>query len=73
MKSGYEVESNIIRILGYVAEVEDDEFAEKHNRSGYHILALFIIDMKTKQMAMVPGSELQIKEWMNGKMPKAEK
>ena len=25
--------------------------------------------MKTKQMAMLPGSELQIKEWMNGKIP----
>lgn len=73
VKSGYEVEGNIMRILGYVAEVENDEFAEKHNKSGYHILALCVIDMKTKQMAMVPGSELQIKEWMNGKIPKAEK
>lgn len=73
VKSGYEVKDNIIRILGYVAKVENDEIAEKYNKTDYHILAFCIIDMKTKQIAMLPGSELQIKEWMNGKIPTAEK
>src|SRR5690554_2925574 len=68
IKSGYEVKDNIIRVLGYVAEVGDDEFAEKYNRTDFHILVFCVIDMKTKQMAMLPGSELQIKQWMNGKI-----
>jgi hypothetical protein len=29
VKSGYEVEGNIVRILGYVAKVENDDFAER--------------------------------------------
>jgi len=73
VKSGYEVKDNIIRILGYVAKVNNDKIAEKYNKTGYHILAFCVIDMKTKQIAMMPGSELQIKEWMNGKIPKSEK
>ncbi|ALJ00725.1 hypothetical protein DC20_19260 [Rufibacter tibetensis] len=71
--SGYEVKGNILRILGYVAKAENDEFAAKHNKADYHILAFCIIDLKTKQMAMLPGSELQVKQWVSGEIPKAEK
>lgn len=74
VKSGYEKEGKILRILGYVSEVEnDDKFAKKYNNTKYHILAFCVIDMESKQMAMLPGSELQIKEWISGKIPKAEK
>lgn len=70
VKSGYEVKGNILRILGYVAKTGNDEYAKKYNNTDYHILAFCIIDLKSKQMAMLPGSELQIKEWMNGKIPR---
>jgi len=73
VNSGYEKEGQIIRLLGYVSEVIDDEIAEKYNQTDYHILAFCIIDMESKQMAMMPGSELQVKEWMNGTIPKGEK
>ena len=73
VKSGYEIKDNIIRVLGYVSEVGKDKFAKKYNKTKFHILAFCVIDMKTKQIAMLPGSELQIKEWMNGKVPKGEK
>ena len=73
IKSGYEIKDNIIRVLGYVSKVEKDKFAKKYNKTDFHILAFCVIDMKTKQTAMLPGSELQINEWMNGKIPKAEK
>lgn len=72
VNSGYEVKGNILRILGYVSKTENDEFAKKYNKTDYHILAFCIIDIKSKQMAMLPGSELQIKEWMNGKIPRKE-
>ncbi|PKQ46759.1 hypothetical protein CSW08_01250 [Confluentibacter flavum] len=73
VKSGFEKEGKILRLLGYVSEVGNDEIAKKYNDSDHHILAFCIIEMDTKQMSMLPGSELQIKEWMNGTIPKAEK
>lgn len=72
VNSGYEKEGNILRLLGYVSEVEKDEIAEKYNKTDYHVLAFCVIDMDSKQMAMMPGSELQVKEWMNGKIPIAK-
>lgn len=71
--SGFEIKDNIIRILGYVSEVGNDEFAKEHNSTDYHVLAFCIIDIKTKQMSMLPGSELQIKEWLNGSIPSSGK
>lgn len=73
VKSGYEVKDNIVRILGYVSKIEDDDLSKKYNKTDYHILPFCIIDMKTKQMSIIPGSELQIKEWMGGKIPTARK
>jgi len=74
VKSKYENEGKILRILGYVSKVEkDDEFAKKYNDTQYHILGFCVIDMESKQMAMLPGTEMQIKEWISGKIPKAEK
>jgi len=73
VNSGYEKEGKIIRLLGYVSKVENDEVAETYNKTDYHILAFCVIDMDSKQMAMMPGSNLQVKEWMNGTIPKGEK
>jgi len=73
VKSGYEKEGKILRLLGYVSKVENDKIAEKYNKTAYHILVLCVIDMESKQMAMIPGSEIQIKEWMSGSIPKGEK
>jgi hypothetical protein len=69
VNSGYEKEGAILRLLGYVSEVGNDEKAKKYNKSEYHILAFGVIEMATKQMAMMPGSEIQIKQWMNGEIP----
>jgi hypothetical protein len=73
VNSGFEKEGQILRLLGYISEVGNDETAKQYNDSEYHILAFCVIEMDNKQMAMMPGSELQIKEWMNGTIPKAEK
>jgi hypothetical protein len=73
VNSGYEKEGKILRLLGYVSEVGNDQIAVKHNKAQYHILAFCVIDLDNKEMAMMPGSELQVKEWMNGTIPKAKK
>ncbi|MGL1889399.1 MAG: hypothetical protein OCD76_22985 [Reichenbachiella sp.] len=70
--SGYETKGSILKILGYVGKTGNDELAVKYNKSGFHVLALSVIDMTTKQLSMVPGSELQVKDWMNGQIPKGE-
>lgn len=73
IKSGYEKEGNMIRILGFVSKVDDDGIAKKYNQTDYHILAFCIIDINSQQIAMLPGSELQVKEWLNGTVPKSQK
>ncbi len=73
VNSGYEKEGKILRLLGYVSEVGNDEFAKKHNETEYHILAFCVIEMDSKQMALMPGAELQVKEWMDGTIPKGKK
>lgn len=73
VKSGYEKDGRILRILGFVSKAGEDEFAKKYNRTKYHILAFCVIDMDSKQMAMIPGAEHQIQQWISGKIPKAEK
>lgn len=73
VKSGFEKKGKIIRILGYVSKVGDDKIAKKYNKTDYHVLAFCVIDIDSKQMSILPGSDLQVKEWMNGTIPKGEK
>ena len=73
VNSGYEKVGKILRLLGYVSEVGNNKIATKYNKTDYHILVFCVIDMDSKQMAMMPGSELQVKEWMNGTIPKGKK
>ena len=73
VKSGFEKKGNIIRLLGYVSKVGDDKIAKKYNKTDYHVLAFCVIDLYSKQMSMLPGSEIQVKEWMNGTVPKGKK
>ncbi|MFW5982859.1 MAG: hypothetical protein ACOCQ4_00005 [bacterium] len=72
VKSGFEKKGKIIRLLGYVAKVGDDTIAKKYNKTDYHVLAFCVIDLDSKQMSMLPGSEMQVKEWMNGTVPKGK-
>lgn len=73
INSGYEKEGKIIRLLGYVSNVGDDAIAKKYNETDYHILAFAILDLENKKMSLMPGSELQVKEWINGTIPKGER
>jgi hypothetical protein len=67
--SGYEKTGAKLRLLGYFSMLEKDEIGNKYNNDGFHILAFVVIDLATKQMAMIPGSDKQVKEWMNGRVP----
>lgn len=67
VNSQFDKVGNSIRFLGYFLIVKKGEI--EFNNSGFHILAFGEIDMKTKQLAFMPGSESQIKEWGQGQIP----
>ena len=70
IKSGYEKEGSVLRILGILSQVaEDDEIANKYNKTKYHILLFALVDLESKKASMLPAAEEQGKEWMNGKIP----
>ena len=71
--SGYEKIGAKLRLLGYFSKVEKDDISNKYNKDGFHILAFVVIDVATKQMAILPGSDKQLKEWMNGSVPVGQK
>ena len=69
--SGFENIGAKLRVLGYFVKTENT--LDKFNKDGFHLLAFAIIDLSTKKMAMLPGKEYQIREWLNGSVPLAEK
>tara|TARA_B100000809_G_scaffold262401_1_gene313295 strand:- start:905 stop:1636 length:732 start_codon:yes stop_codon:yes gene_type:complete len=70
VNSQYDKVGNSIRFLGYYSLVEKNEI--EFNKSGFHILTFGEVDFKTKQLAFMPGSESQIKEWGKGQIPKGK-
>lgn len=73
VNSEYEKEGRIIRLLGYVSGVNDGDPVRRFNKSDFHVLAFCIVDIESKMIGMAPGSELQVKQWLNGSVPKARK
>jgi hypothetical protein len=71
--SKYETVGNNIRLLGYFSLTGKSGPQEKLNDSGYHVLAFGVVDLKSMQAASFPGSEVQIREWANGKVPEVRK
>ncbi|SHM82759.1 hypothetical protein [Polaribacter sp. KT 15] len=69
--SKFEKVGNKLRVVGYLFEIaeNDSQFERKIHNEKYHILAFGILNTKNKKLAYFPGSENQIKEWINGKIP----
>jgi hypothetical protein len=65
VNSQYDEVGNRLRFLGYFAQTPK---GDTPNDMGFHVLAFGEIDLKSKQLAMMPGSELQIKEWGGGQI-----
>jgi hypothetical protein len=70
VNSSYDKVGNTIRFLGYFLPVERNEI--EYNKMGFHILVFGEIDLKTKQLAFMPGSESQIREWGKGQVPEGK-
>jgi hypothetical protein len=73
VNSKFETVGNRIRFLGYFSLTKSGDPGGDLNKSGFHILAFGVIELKSMELAMFPGSEVQVREWANGKVPKAGK
>jgi hypothetical protein len=69
VNSDYEILGAELRILGYVSLINQNDPIKKINNSGFHILALGVLDLASKQLAIFPAASKQLKEWRNGKVP----
>jgi hypothetical protein len=72
VNSQYDKVGNTVRFLGYFTLTSKDDISKSYHDFGFHILVFGEIDHKTKQLAMLPGSELQIKQWGLGQIPKGK-
>lgn len=71
MNSEFLKVGNTVRVVGYfvLIDKEKDEYELKFHNQKFHILSFGVIDIKSKNLSYFPGSQNQMKEWMNGKIP----
>ena len=69
--SKFEKVGEKLKFVGYLFEISenDNKFEREIHNEKYHILAFGILNVENKELAYFPGSENQIKEWINGKIP----
>ena len=60
-----------LRLLGYVDVVaSDDEIGSKYNKGGIQIRTFAILDLQTKSLQISDAFDAEVKQWMDGVMPK---
>jgi hypothetical protein len=69
VKSEFDKVGNTIRFLGYFTLTKPNDFARKYHTEPFHILAFGEVDQKSKKLVFLPGSENQVKEWSQGRVP----
>jgi hypothetical protein len=75
INSGFEKIGKRVRVVGYFLKKDktDSQSENQFHTDGYHILAFGIVNVSTKQLAYFPGSEGQMKQWINGQIPSSGK
>ena len=58
---------NKVRVVGYL--ISTDEIPSDINSDKFHLLSFGVLNLKNKKLDYFPGSELQMKEWKEGKIP----
>ena len=60
-----------LRLLGYIGIVaNDDEIGNKYNEGGIQIRTFAILDLETKNLQISDAFNNEVKQWMDGVMPK---
>ena len=58
---------NKIRVIGYFVLTERD--GDEQNEMGYMVISFASLELISNDLKMYPGSEKQVYEWANGKVP----
>lgn len=58
---------NIVRVVGYL--VPTDELDTKINQDQFQVLSFGVLNLQNRKLDYFPGSEMQMKEWKEGKIP----
>ena len=58
---------NKVKVVGYL--MSTDEVQSKHAEDKYHLLSFAVVNSKNMELDYFPGSEMQMKEWKEGKIP----
>ncbi len=70
VRSGFEEKGSHIRTFGYLLTESINEMTKSEEIT---FLAIAVLDLRTEQLAYVPGSIMQVKQWINGQIPTAKK
>lgn len=73
LHSGFEVLGARVRVMGFLEKAAAYYKPPKVNKDPYHLVSIVIMDLSTRQMAMRPGQERLIQEWIDGKIPEPGK
>jgi hypothetical protein len=73
--SGFEKKGNKARVVGYLIPIDksDNKHERQFHNQDYHVLVMGIVDLKTEKLSYFPGSEMQMKQWINGQIPSSGK
>ena len=58
---------NKVRVVGYLISTE--EIKSDINTDKFQLLSFGVLNLKNKKLNYFPGSEMQMKEWKEGKIP----
>jgi hypothetical protein len=60
-----------LRLLGYLDPVAaDDEIGNRYNKGGIQVRVFAILDLESKSIQISDSFDKEVKEWMDGIMPK---
>jgi hypothetical protein len=73
--SGFEKKGNKVRVVGYLIPIDksDNKYERQFHNQDYHVLVFGIVDLATEKLSYFPGSEMQMKQWINGQIPSSGK
>lgn len=69
--SKFSTVGNKLRFLGYLIQANIDN--TEQSEQGFAVISFGSLDLSSKQISMYSGSEKQIHEWANGKVPQSVK
>jgi hypothetical protein len=62
-----------VKLMGYFSAIEPDDYtARSVNKTGAHLLVFALLNTKTNRLTAHEGSAEQVKEWIQGRIPKSK-